>query len=141
MVTGIKIREIFSKRLNKAIADSSDWSQRKLSSHLKVSTNTVNIWATGKSWPEPEMIDTLSEILNVSPQWLMGANEISINEAVKLKIRNAIEEIENSAALEAAFKALQIESDGKLSKLNFVLDSMLDDQAEKSLSGNSKKEA
>jgi transcriptional regulator with XRE-family HTH domain len=135
------LRSIFSTRLKEAFEKSNDVSQSSAAKTLGVARNTVNRWVSGESWPEPNVIDELAIMLNVRPQWLMGAEEISINESIKLKIRNKIELTENSEALQAALKSLHITNESKLNKLVFILDSMLKDEDESNQTANAKKEA
>jgi transcriptional regulator with XRE-family HTH domain len=71
------LKHIFSTRLKQAFKNSNKWSQSTAAEHFNVSRNTVNSWAAGNSWPGFDTVDELAKLLNVTTQWLMGADDVS----------------------------------------------------------------
>ena len=109
------INNIFLTRLRSALkAKEGIWSQRKIAAHFNIRPNTVNCWFTGKNFPGLDMVNQLAEILDVSPQWLFGAEE-----ADKSKDRLIIELIEKAQSirtitgLQAALEALDAIREGE----------------------------
>lgn len=83
------ISEIFSKRLRIALEDQG-FSIRGFAKHIKMSPTTVQKWVQNQP-PPVSTIDELASTLDVSPQWLLGAEDNSLetirSEAVKAVYR------------------------------------------------------
>jgi transcriptional regulator with XRE-family HTH domain len=67
---------MFIQRLKEARA-AKKLSQKKLSELLHVSQQAVGHWESGRSTPSPEMLRNISEVLDVSIDYLLGNEEIS----------------------------------------------------------------
>lgn len=101
------IREIFTARLNKA-SEISGISQAELSRILKTTTNTVNRWFKGHRWPEPETVDQIAKILNVTPEWLYGGDKIEKSrDHMVIQGIAIIQRIKTIDGLQAALEALE----------------------------------
>lgn len=68
------LRENFSYNFKRALA-ASDFTHRSLADYLKISPATIQRWASGESWPPPETIEKLAELLGVSTNELLGVSE------------------------------------------------------------------
>lgn len=66
---------MFIQRLKEARA-AKKLSQKKLSELLHVSQQAVGHWESGRSTPSPEMLRNISEVLDVSIDYLLGNEEI-----------------------------------------------------------------
>ena len=134
------VRKIFTDRLSRASV-SADVSQSFIAKELKTSRNTVNRWFNGHSFPEPETIDQLAEILGVTPQWLFGANDHGLD-VEQVKATRQIMEFRSSEILreinerlmfllseeEEAFMVRPAEGEGTLDALlsRFMVDKYVD---------------
>lgn len=65
---------MFDKRL-KEVRKKKGYTQVTLAQKLAVSTGTVAMWETGKRKPDFEMLCTLSEILDVKTDYLLGQSD------------------------------------------------------------------
>lgn len=98
---------IFSTRLALAAKDKGI-SQRDISRHFKVNPNTVNEWFKGRSFPGLNTVDELSTLLNVSPQWLFGANPVDKDrDQLIVKGISMLQDIGSIEALQTAVEALE----------------------------------
>jgi repressor LexA len=55
------------------------YSQNSLAEKIKVSRSTIAMWETGKSQPDNESLKTLSKVLNVSVDYLLGNKQTGVN--------------------------------------------------------------
>jgi len=65
---------MFDKRL-KEIRKKKGYTQVTLAEELEVSKGTVAMWETGKRKPDFEMLCTLSELLDVKTDYLLGQSD------------------------------------------------------------------
>ncbi len=65
---------MFDKRL-KEVRKKKGYTQVTLAQKLSVSTGTVAMWETGKRKPDFEMLCTLSELLDVKTDYLLGRSD------------------------------------------------------------------
>lgn len=101
------INYIFTSRLRQAL-NNSGWSQRRLASRFGVQPNTANAWFTGKNFPGFEIIEQLAELLNVSPQWLFGADEPEpLRDSLLVKAYARLSEIRDLDNLRTALEAIE----------------------------------
>lgn len=110
---------MFISRLKEARSNK-NLSQKKLAELLHISQQAVGHWESGRSTPSPEMLRTLSEILEVSIDYLLGRDEIpeqtkkpaegELSELSKKKqeILNLLDRVseENQEIVDRAVKAL-----------------------------------
>ena len=80
---------MFIQRLKEARA-AKKLSQKKLSELLHVSQQAVGHWESGRSTPSPEMLRNISEVLDVSIDYLLG-NEENSEQTKKLAIGELVE--------------------------------------------------
>lgn len=106
----LKTREIFSKRMREAIEDS-HLTQREISKRLRISTDTIQRWVNGKNTPSPDNMDSICELLEVTPSWLMGGtNSIPTRAEKVLKCIDLIKSIKD---IDLAINALEAISEGE----------------------------
>lgn len=71
----IKTKEKIGQRINAALAER-NVKQKELAKHLGIQDNTVSYWCKGERTPNTEQIINISELLNVSADYLLGLSEV-----------------------------------------------------------------
>lgn len=76
---------LFSENL-KRLRNISKISQKKLSEQLYVSQQTIAKWETDKSTPNPEMLNNIASYFNVSVDFLLGREDLTISNIKGIKV-------------------------------------------------------
>lgn len=68
-------------------------SLKEVANHVGISVSAVAAWERGENFPRREMEDKLAEILQTSPQWLLGKSEgdLIAEDTVPYKTQSLIE--------------------------------------------------
>lgn len=104
------LNEIFSTRFRKALSEST-FTYRSLAARLKVAPQTIQRWASGKSWPGSlETLETICETLGVSHLWLMGGSEPPRIDMLKQELLTATLSEKKEAPLARALAVLSGDS-------------------------------
>ena len=70
-----KTKEKIGQRINAALAER-NVKQKELAKHLGIQDNTVSYWCKGERTPNTEQIINISELLNVSADYLLGLSSV-----------------------------------------------------------------
>lgn len=73
------LREVFTRRLRQRI-DHLGANQKEMAKSLHTTPSTIQRWLKGENWPSSEVICQLADLLNVTPQWLLGGTLESLTQ-------------------------------------------------------------
>lgn len=121
----LKVDEIFTKRLTEAI-NLSRHTRKGFAESIGVTESTVQRWLNGQAHPTMNKIQAIADLLEVSPQWLFGANEVSKRDRILESCNSTLKSIRELENLEVAQEAIQAIYEGESSKYANELDEELD---------------
>lgn len=101
------IREIFIGRCREkllSIGKNQDW----LSDETGIPYSTIQKIFNGHSWPKEKTIEAFCGALNVTPQWLFGADPVDLpRDSLLVRIENSIRRIEDIDNLRTVLEATE----------------------------------
>jgi transcriptional regulator with XRE-family HTH domain len=97
---------IFTERFTRAL-DDSGYTRKAFGEALGLTETSIQRWIRGESHPTMNKIQQVADLLNKSPQWLFGAEEISPREKIETKIIEKLKTIQKINNLETVLMSIE----------------------------------